>query len=61
MIARVGGGVAKMGEGGQKKLPKISSEDLMYSKVTIVIHTILHLKAANKVDLKSSHHQEKYV
>ena len=55
-----------MGEGGQKVQTSrykinLSSEDLIYSKVTIVINTILNLKVAKRIDLEISHHREKCI
>lgn len=55
--------VREMGEGGQKAQTSrykihLSSEDLIYSKVTAAINTILYLKVVKAVDLESSHHRE---
>ena len=40
------------------RLPGISSGDLMYSMVTVV-SSVEHLKVAEKIDLKCSHHNNK--
>ena len=40
------------------RLTSISSGDLMYSMVTVV-RSVEHLKVAEKIDLKCSHHNKK--
>ena len=40
------------------RLTSISSVDLMYSMVTVV-RSVEHLKVAEKIDLKCSHHNKK--
>ena len=41
------------------QLCKLSSGDLMYSKMIMVNNTVLYAWFAKKVDLKCSHHKEK--
>ena len=51
-----------MDEGGQKVQTlsfKISHEDVIYSIGTIINNSILHMKVAKRIDLKSSHHKKK--
>ena len=54
--------MGKMDEGGQKVQTlsfKISHEDVIYSIGTIINNSILHMKVAKRIDLKSSHHRKK--
>lgn len=51
-----------MDEGSQKVQTlsyKISHEDVIYSIGTIINNSILHMKVAKRIDLKSSHHRKK--
>ena len=54
--------MGELGEGDQKVQTsscKISSRDVTYSMVTVVVNNFIYFKVVKRVNLKSSHHKEK--
>ena len=61
VVSRGGGKGDKTGEGGQKVQSagyRISHGGVMYSSVTPVNNTVLHIGTLLRVNLESSHHKE---